>query len=70
MGGNRISTEEIESAILADTQRHGCPLRNAVVVGMPDEVLGTAVGGPSSTIFWKRRCIEQSRPESTETFRC
>jgi len=31
---------------------------------------GTAIGGPSSTIFWKRRCIEQSRPERTETLRC
>ena len=30
----------------------------------------TAVGGPSSTIFWKRRCIEQSRPERMDTFRC
>ena len=42
MGGNRIGTEEIESALLADTERaEGSPLRNVVVVGMPDGVLGT-----------------------------
>jgi hypothetical protein len=43
VGGNRISTEEIESALLADTERRGgSPLRNCVVVGMPDAVRGTA----------------------------
>lgn len=41
MGGNRIGTEEIESALLADTEHEGSPLRNCVVVGMPDELLGT-----------------------------
>jgi acyl-coenzyme A synthetase/AMP-(fatty) acid ligase len=41
VGGNRIGTEEIESALLADTQRDDSPLRNCVVVGIPDEVLGT-----------------------------
>ena len=40
VGGNRIGTEEIESALLADTQRDGSPLRNVVVVGMPDNILG------------------------------
>jgi len=42
VGGNRIGTEEIESALLIDTQRADSPLRNAVVVGMPDTILGTA----------------------------
>ena len=42
VGGNRIGTEEIESALLVDTQRADSPLRNAVVVGMPDTILGTA----------------------------
>ena len=42
VGGNRIGTEEIESALLADTERPaGSPLRNVAVVDMPDEVLGT-----------------------------
>ena len=41
VGGNRIGTEEIESALLVDTERTGSPLRNCAVVGMPDEVLGT-----------------------------
>ena len=42
VGGNRIGTEEIESALLADTTRpEGSPLRNCAVVGMPDEVRGT-----------------------------
>ena len=41
VGGNRIGTEEIESALLVDTQRVDSPLRNVVVVGTPDEVLGT-----------------------------
>ena len=41
VGGNRIGTEEIESALLVDAGREGSPLRNCVVVGMPDELLGT-----------------------------
>ena len=41
VGGNRIGTEEIESALLVDTERAGSSLRNCAVVGMPDEVLGT-----------------------------
>ena len=42
VGGNRIGTEEIESALLADTERaEGSPLQNCAVVGMPDEILGT-----------------------------
>tara|TARA_B110000046_G_C12864677_1_gene343367 strand:- start:361 stop:579 length:219 start_codon:yes stop_codon:yes gene_type:complete len=41
VGGNRIGTEEIESSLLVDAQRTGSPLRNAVVVGMPDSILGT-----------------------------
>ena len=41
VGGNRIGTEEIEAALLIDTQREGSPLRNCVVVGMNDDVLGT-----------------------------
>jgi acrylyl-CoA reductase (NADPH)/3-hydroxypropionyl-CoA dehydratase/3-hydroxypropionyl-CoA synthetase len=41
VGGNRIGTEEIENALLRDTERDGSPLRTSVVVGMPDEVLGT-----------------------------
>ena len=43
VGGHRIGTAEIESALLADTERaEGSPLRNCVVVGMDDRVLGTA----------------------------
>ena len=41
VGGNRIGTEEIESAILLDRTREGSPLRNCAVVGMADHVLGT-----------------------------
>ena len=41
VGGNRIGTEEIENAFLVYARRDGSPLRNAVVVGMPDAVLGT-----------------------------
>ena len=41
VGGNRIGTEEIESALLLDTKRAGSSLLNCAVVGMPDEVLGT-----------------------------
>ena len=41
VGGNRIGTEEIEGALLVDTQRADSPLRNAVIVGMPDTILGT-----------------------------
>jgi 3-oxoacyl-(acyl-carrier-protein) synthase/acyl carrier protein len=41
VGGNRIGTEEIESALLADLERADSPLRNCVVVGMADEVLGS-----------------------------
>lgn len=41
VGGNRIGTEEIESALLVDTKRADSSLRNCAVVGMPDRVLGT-----------------------------
>ena len=41
VGGNRIGTEEIESAILLDRTRERSPLRNCAVVGMFDRVLGT-----------------------------
>ena len=41
VGGNRIGTEEIESALLADTEREDSTLRKCAVVGMPDETLGT-----------------------------
>jgi hypothetical protein len=27
-------------------------------------------GGPSSKIFWKRRCVEQSRPEKAMALPC
>lgn len=42
IGGNRIGTEEIENAILLDLGRERSPLRNCVVVGIADAVLGTA----------------------------
>ena len=43
VGGVRIGTEEVENALLADRRRgHRSPLRNAVVVGVPNPVLGTA----------------------------
>ena len=42
VGGNRIGTEEIESAVLLDRGRKGSPLRDCVVVGMADAMLGTA----------------------------
>mmetsp|Transcript_68059 Transcript_68059/g.191850 ORF Transcript_68059/g.191850 Transcript_68059/m.191850 type:complete len:221 (+) Transcript_68059:5478-6140(+) len=32
--------------------------------------LGAMVGGPSSNIFWKRRCVEQSRPMRAITLPC
>mmetsp|Transcript_39595 Transcript_39595/g.119673 ORF Transcript_39595/g.119673 Transcript_39595/m.119673 type:complete len:224 (-) Transcript_39595:296-967(-) len=31
---------------------------------------GTMAGGPSSKIFWKRRCVEQSRPLSATALPC
>ena len=42
VGGNRIGTEEIESAILMDRARDSSPLLNVAVVGMKDAMLGTA----------------------------
>lgn len=42
VGGNRIGTEEIESAILLDRACEGSPLLNCAVVGADDVVLGTA----------------------------
>ena len=41
VGGNRIGTEEIESAILLDREYEGSPLITCAVVGMADAVLGT-----------------------------
>lgn len=41
VGGHRIGTEEIESVLLLDSEHARSPLRNCVVVGMPDRVLGT-----------------------------
>jgi 3-oxoacyl-(acyl-carrier-protein) synthase/acyl carrier protein len=41
VGGNRIGTEEIESAILLDRTLEHSPLLNCAVVGMEDAVLGT-----------------------------
>jgi len=41
VGGNRIGTEEIENCLLLDRELPGSPLRNCVVVGMDDPVLGT-----------------------------
>ena len=43
VGGNRIGTQEIESALLADTEpdAQDSPLLNCVVVGMADAILGT-----------------------------
>ena len=41
VGGSRIGTAEIESALLADGEEHpDSPVGNCVVVGVPDEVLG------------------------------
>jgi len=42
MGGNRIGTEEIESALLLDTEHADSPVANCVVVGLPDAILGCA----------------------------
>ncbi|KAL1521309.1 hypothetical protein AB1Y20_020978 [Prymnesium parvum] len=42
VGGHRIGTAEIESALLADAEHAGSALRNCVVVGCPDAVLGAA----------------------------
>ena len=42
VGGNRIGTAEIESAILLDCAREGSPVANCAVVGMPHSVLGMA----------------------------
>ena len=41
VGGSRIGTEEIESAILLDRTHAGSPLLDCVVVGIADAVLGT-----------------------------
>ena len=41
VGGNRIGTEEIESALLQDREAEGSPLLNCAVVGMDDPMLGT-----------------------------
>ena len=37
--GTGIGTEEIENALLVDTEREGSPLRNCAVVGMSDAEL-------------------------------
>ena len=42
VGGNRIGTEEIESAILLERSHEGSVLLNCAVVGMADRVLGSA----------------------------
>jgi acrylyl-CoA reductase (NADPH) / 3-hydroxypropionyl-CoA dehydratase / 3-hydroxypropionyl-CoA synthetase len=42
VGGNRIGTAEIESAILLDCVREGSPVANCAVVGMQHTVLGMA----------------------------
>ena len=41
VGGNRIGTEEIESALLLDTQHRASALSNCIVIGVADEVLGS-----------------------------
>ena len=42
VGGNRIGTEEIESALLLDHAHSDSPVGNCAVVGMPDTVLGSS----------------------------
>ena len=39
IGGNRIGTEEIENVLLSDSD--ASPLKNCVVVGFPDDALGS-----------------------------
>merc|ERR1711907_475193 len=40
VGGNRIGTEEIESALLIDAASENSPMRGCAVVGMADKVRG------------------------------
>ena len=43
VGGNRIGTAEIESALIADSNENAdSPVVNCAVVGLPDEVLGSS----------------------------
>jgi acrylyl-CoA reductase (NADPH)/3-hydroxypropionyl-CoA dehydratase/3-hydroxypropionyl-CoA synthetase len=61
VAGNRIGTEEIETAILLDADSPDSPVRNCAVVGMSDELYGTtpvAFLVPKPDVYMKPATLE------------